>query len=357
MVAGMTSVQRKKLIAEGITTIDALAELRRTWPRGHGAACATRPGCRPAVRIRTAPAPSSRTASTHTVTYKVLRGQRAGQHPRAQRRRHLLRLRGRSALAGSRHRPVGAGVPLRRDRGAAARRSARCQEPVFRPFWAHSRSGETAGLPGLPRLRGGTPGQVSGHARLPLRPLRKDGASRNLSLTPRRRRRHRGQLASRRGARGSLRHGPALTQDLRGLLLHQETRAAVHGRQPAVRRRQGRRGLRGGLRRLLRCARRRTRNAGEAAAILASISDYNEYDCLSTLRLRDWLLRLRLRARAAYSAAPPAATRRSCRPLGARTPRPAQPAVPPDRKCSTRNPPPRRRACVRILEPSRTPGS
>jgi uncharacterized protein len=30
----------------------------------------------------------------------------------------------------------------------------------------------------------------------------------------------------------------------------------------------------------------------EAGAILASISDYNEYDCLSTLRLRDWLLGL-----------------------------------------------------------------
>lgn len=30
--------------------------------------------------------------------------------------------------------------------------------------------------------------------------------------------------------------------------------------------------------------------AEEAAAILAGISDYNEYDCLSTLELRDWLL-------------------------------------------------------------------
>ncbi|GAA4663146.1 TM0106 family RecB-like putative nuclease [Arthrobacter cryoconiti] len=30
--------------------------------------------------------------------------------------------------------------------------------------------------------------------------------------------------------------------------------------------------------------------AAEANKILASISDYNEYDCLSTLRLRDWLL-------------------------------------------------------------------
>ncbi|ABK02288.1 conserved hypothetical protein [Arthrobacter sp. FB24] len=32
--------------------------------------------------------------------------------------------------------------------------------------------------------------------------------------------------------------------------------------------------------------------ADDAAAILAGISDYNEYDCLSTLELRDWLLRL-----------------------------------------------------------------
>ena len=41
----------------------------------------------------------------------------------------------------------------------------------------------------------------------------------------------------------------------------------------------------------------------EAAAILASISDYNEYDCLSTLRLRDWLLELRLQGLAPAVAA------------------------------------------------------
>ncbi|MBG6085278.1 TM0106 family RecB-like putative nuclease [Zhihengliuella flava] len=33
-------------------------------------------------------------------------------------------------------------------------------------------------------------------------------------------------------------------------------------------------------------------NAERAAEVLASISDYNEYDCVSTLRLRDWLLGL-----------------------------------------------------------------
>ena len=56
---------------------------------------------------------------------------------------------------------------------------------------------------------------------------------------------------------GPLRHGAALAADLRGVLLHQETRAAVHGRQPALRGRQGRRRVRGGLRGLLRRARRR----------------------------------------------------------------------------------------------------
>ncbi|MCX6497644.1 MAG: TM0106 family RecB-like putative nuclease [Arthrobacter sp.] len=39
------------------------------------------------------------------------------------------------------------------------------------------------------------------------------------------------------------------------------------------------------------CEARDAGRAEDAAAILADISDYNEYDCLSTLELRDWLLR------------------------------------------------------------------
>ncbi|MET3809348.1 TM0106 family RecB-like putative nuclease [Arthrobacter sp. UYEF3] len=39
------------------------------------------------------------------------------------------------------------------------------------------------------------------------------------------------------------------------------------------------------------CEARDAGRADDAAAILADISDYNEYDCLSTLELRDWLLR------------------------------------------------------------------
>ncbi|MEE2569766.1 TM0106 family RecB-like putative nuclease [Pseudarthrobacter sp. J64] len=41
------------------------------------------------------------------------------------------------------------------------------------------------------------------------------------------------------------------------------------------------------------CAARDSGEAEEAQRILYSISDYNQYDCLSTLRLRDWLLELR----------------------------------------------------------------
>ncbi|MET3951095.1 TM0106 family RecB-like putative nuclease [Arthrobacter sp. UYEF36] len=40
------------------------------------------------------------------------------------------------------------------------------------------------------------------------------------------------------------------------------------------------------------CDARDDGRAEEAATILAGISDYNEYDCLSTLELRNWLLRL-----------------------------------------------------------------
>ncbi|MFI5086451.1 MAG: TM0106 family RecB-like putative nuclease, partial [Actinomycetales bacterium] len=41
------------------------------------------------------------------------------------------------------------------------------------------------------------------------------------------------------------------------------------------------------------CEARDAGNQAEAAVILAGIADYNEYDCLSTLELRNWLLELR----------------------------------------------------------------
>ncbi|WP_120521500.1 TM0106 family RecB-like putative nuclease [Arthrobacter celericrescens] len=53
------------------------------------------------------------------------------------------------------------------------------------------------------------------------------------------------------------------------------------------------------------CTARDNEHADEAAAILASISDYNEYDCLSTLELRNWLLGLAAERSIAVGAAVP----------------------------------------------------
>jgi uncharacterized protein len=53
------------------------------------------------------------------------------------------------------------------------------------------------------------------------------------------------------------------------------------------------------------CAARDERREDQAAAILAGISDYNEYDCISTLELRNWLLGLA--AERSIEPGPPAA--------------------------------------------------
>ena len=72
MVAGMTSVQRKKLIADGITTIDALAELPLDLATGSRRRLRDQARMQTGREARTVHAPSSRTARPHTVTYKVL---------------------------------------------------------------------------------------------------------------------------------------------------------------------------------------------------------------------------------------------------------------------------------------------
>lgn len=52
------------------------------------------------------------------------------------------------------------------------------------------------------------------------------------------------------------------------------------------------------------CAARDAGRDEDAHGILAAIGDYNEYDCLSTLRLRDWLLSLASRSAEAERSAP-----------------------------------------------------
>ena len=152
---------------------------------------------------------------------------------------------------------------------------------------ARPRAGE-AGVRRLPRLRGRAPRRAPGHARLPLRPLRADGAA--PARGPARRRRGRGRpAAARRGARRPVRHrapGPAGGQQL---VLAEEARAALHGRRRAGAR-DDRRRLDHRVRRGVRACATRANEAGWQANGSAEIADYNRYDCVSTLRLRDWLL-------------------------------------------------------------------
>ena len=252
LVARMNSAQRKKLRADGIRTVRELAEATLANPNasllrlqdqarmqsGVGAADGE-------VRFR-----QGRRRAQHPLRRDP--GKHAGRAAPAQRRRHLLRLRGRSAVAGKRHRSLGAGVPVRRHRGAhRARRRRRVQAVLG----AQPGGGET-GLPRLPRLCAEAPAGLPGHARLPLRRLREDGAPEALR-DARCRRGHRGRVAARRAPGGSVPDRPEQHPDLRELLQHQEARAALHGDEPALRGREGRRRLGGCLCPVLRCARRR----------------------------------------------------------------------------------------------------
>ena len=147
---------------------------------------------------------------------------------------------------------LGAGVPVRRGRAPAGPGAAPRVQAIL---GARGRRRTQAFLDFLDYVR--TPPQVPGHARLPLRHLRENGAAAALAAC---------MLPARTPWTSWLREGvlvdlyDTVRNSLRiseKLLQHQETRAALHGGQPALRGREGRRRFRGGLRPVLRAARRR----------------------------------------------------------------------------------------------------
>ena len=99
-------------------------------------ACRTRRRCRAgsAPRMAACGTGQGRRRTQHPLPRDP--GKHAGGAAPAQRRRYLLRLRGRSPVAGERHRSLGTRVPVRRDRSAHRARRARR---------VSSRSGRTAG--------------------------------------------------------------------------------------------------------------------------------------------------------------------------------------------------------------------
>ncbi|WP_043419453.1 TM0106 family RecB-like putative nuclease [Arthrobacter globiformis] len=290
MVAGMTSVQRKKLVADGITTIDALAELPPNLATG------SRRRLRDQARMQTGleAADGSRTfvkeGQPHTVTYRVLAD---------------------NALAGIPAPSDGdiffdfEGDPLWQDPAgqwgleylfgvieAARPTDPPGQEPVFRPFWAHSRADERQAfldfLAYVEERRAQYPDMHVYH----YAPYEKT-ALRNLSLN---------HVAGEDVVDSWLRDG--LLVDLYATVRHSlrisEASYSIKKLEPLYMGDNLRSGdvKDAGASVVAYAAYCAARDAGpdtqaEAAAILASISDYNQYDCLSTLRLRDWLLQLR----------------------------------------------------------------
>ncbi|MDQ1057276.1 putative RecB family nuclease [Arthrobacter globiformis] len=290
MVAGMTSIQRKKLVADGITTIDALAELPLHLATG------SRRRLRDQARMQTGldAADGSRTfvkeGQRHTITYKVLAD---------------------NALAGIPAPSDGdiffdfEGDPLWQDPAgqwgleylfgvieAPRPTDPPGQEPVFRPFWAHSRAGERQAfldfLAYVEERRARYPDMHVYH----YAPYEKT-ALRNLSLN---------HVAGEDVVDSWLRDG--LLVDLYATVRHSlrisEASYSIKKLEPLYMGDNLRSGdvKDAGASVVAYAAYCEARDAGpdtqaEAAAILASISDYNQYDCLSTLRLRDWLLQLR----------------------------------------------------------------
>ncbi|MFF2317611.1 TM0106 family RecB-like putative nuclease [Arthrobacter sp. NPDC058097] len=289
MVAGMTSVERKKLVADGVTTIDALAELPLHLANG------SRQRLRDQARMQTGleAADGSRTfvkeGQPHTVAYKVLAD---------------------NALAGIPAPSDGdiffdfEGDPLWQDPAgqwgleylfgvieAPLPTDPRGQEPVFRPFWAHSRAGERQAfldfLAYVEERRARYPDMHVYH----YAPYEKT-ALRNLSLN---------HVAGEDVVDSWLRDG--LLVDLYATVRHSlrisEASYSIKKLEPLYMGDNLRSGdvKDAGASVVAYAAYCEARDAGpgrqaEAAAILASISDYNQYDCLSTLRLRDWLLQL-----------------------------------------------------------------
>lgn len=292
LVNGMTGAQRRKLMADGVATVDALAHLSEDQAKG------------PLVRLRDQarmqlglePVDGTAVAGTnggeHTVSYKVLRnsishlpapsdgdiffdfeGDPLWQDPATEKW-------GIEYLFGSLEAPVPGKAP-----GTSE---------VFTPFWAHSRSGERQAfvdfLDYVQARRDAYPDMHVYH----YAPYEKS-ALRTLSVQ---------HGVGEDIVDEWLRTGLLvdLLDTVRQSVRISESSYSIKKLEPFYMP-SGRDGsvTNAGASVVAYadyCAARDDGLAGdavraaEAAEILQSISDYNEYDCLSTLRLRDWLFRI-----------------------------------------------------------------
>jgi uncharacterized protein len=301
MVGGMTAVRRKKLIAEGITTIDDLAGL----PSGKASGSVVRLRDQARMQLGLDAPDGSRTfakdGEDHTVAFKVLPENALGSIPEPSPGDIFFDFEGDPLwqdpatsewgleyLFGVVEAPAGPAAHGQKDNSTGGQ--AGTGRPVFRPFWAHSRSGERQAfldfLAYVEERRARFPDMHVYHYA-----AYEKSALRNLSV------RH---LAGEDIVDDWLREGVLvdLYATARHSLRISEPSYSIKKLEPLY---MGD-NLRSGdvkdagasvVAYAAYCAARDGGDTGEAARVLASISDYNEYDCLSTLRLRDWLLELR----------------------------------------------------------------
>jgi predicted RecB family nuclease len=291
LVNGMTGAQRRKLMADGVTTVDALAAL----PEGAAKGPLVRLRDQARMQLGLDPVDGTAVAGTNggerTVSYKVLRdtishlpapsdgdiffdfeGDPLWQDPATEKW-------GIEYLFGSIEAPAPGAAPGTRE--------------VFTPFWAHSVAGERQAfvdfLEYVQARREAHPDMHVYH----YAPYEKS-ALRTLSVQH-----GTGEDIVDEWLRTGLLVD--LLDTVRQSLRISEASYSIKKLEPFYMP-SGRVGVTNAGASVVAyadyCAARDaglagdTAKAGEAGQILQSISDYNEYDCLSTLRLRDWLFRI-----------------------------------------------------------------
>ncbi|MGJ9402747.1 TM0106 family RecB-like putative nuclease [Arthrobacter sp. KK5.5] len=282
LVAGMTVARRKKLIEDGIDTIDALAELddsRAVGPLER---------MRDQARMQTGRGPvdgeavAGKDDEQHPVAFRVLDDHTIDALPPASPGDIFFDFEGDPLWQD----PANGSWGLEYLFGVV---EADGQDPAFRPFWAHTRAEEKRAfldfLDYVEDRRKTWPDLHVYHYA-----AYEKSALRNLSV------RH---TAGEDTVDNWLREGLLvdLYETVRHSLRISENSYSIKKLEPFY---MGAEAPRTGVTDAgasvvayaAYCAARDSGDSAEEAEVYASISAYNEYDCLSTLRLRDWLVGL-----------------------------------------------------------------
>lgn len=283
MVAGMRLSRRKKLIESGVTTIDQLAALPQEGDH-------TLLRLREQAQLQTGAGNpdgtvnyTDKAGTAKTVSYKILPDNTLGRLPDPDPGDIFFDFEGDPLWQD----PVTGKWGLEYLFGVIENPTEPGAIPVFRPFWAHSRPEEGQAfvdfLDYVAKRRAQYPGMHIYHYA-----AYEKTALRNLSLT---------HVVGEAAVDDLLRQGVLvdLYDTVRHSLRVSENSYSIKKLEPLY---MGRH-LRSGdvtdagasvVAYADYCTARDTGQAEQAAAILESIRDYNEYDCLSTLELRNWLL-------------------------------------------------------------------